>query len=151
MTRTRSLPKFWTVNQTNALGYSSNIASGMPKDTPTHGIYPSNKLGTPTARELFPANEWSLPAGILFWAVVYLSACLLASGAPRLLLGLVPSWGLVATLLIASPIWYWPRYAFALQCLVPFYLVLFSLIGRVGQARGKMSAHSSFDRRAISS
>ena len=142
---------FWTVNQTNALGYSSNIASGMPKDTPTHGIYPSNKLGTPTARELFPANEWSLPAGILFWAVVYLSACLLASGAPRLLLGLVPSWGLVATLLIASPIWYWPRYAFALQCLVPFYLVLFSLIGRAGQARGKMSAHSSFDRRAISS
>lgn len=142
---------FWTVNQTNALGYSSNIASGMPKDTPTHGIYPSNKLGTPTARELFPANEWSLPAGILFWAVVYLSACLLASGAPRLLLGLVPSWGLVATLLIASPIWYWPRYAFALQCLVPFYLMLFSLIGRAGQARGKMPAHSSFDRRAISS
>ena len=143
---------FWTVNQTNALGYSSNIASGMPKDTPTHGIYPSNKLGTPTARELFPANEWSLPAGILFWAVVYLSACLLASGAPRrLLLGLVPSWGLVATLLIASPIWYWPRYAFALQCLVPFYLVLFSLIGRAGQARGKMPAHSSFDRKAISS
>ena len=142
---------FWTVNQTNALGYSSNIASGMPKDTPTHGIYPSNKLGTPTARELLPANEWSLPAGILFWAVVYLSACLLASGAPRLLLGLVPSWGLVATLLIASPIWYWPRYAFALQCLVPFYLVLFSLIGRAGQARGKMPAHSSFDRRAVSS
>lgn len=121
---------FWTVNQPDAIDYRGNIAGGMPKDTPTHGIYPSNKLGTPTARELFPANEWSLPAGVLFWAVVYLSACLLASGAPRLLLGLVPSWGLVATLLIASPIWYWPRYAFALQCLVPFYLVLLSCVGR---------------------
>lgn len=51
------------------------------------------------------------------------------SGSPRrLLAGLVPSWGHVATLLIASPIWYWPRYAFALQCLVPFYLVLFTCV-----------------------
>lgn len=133
---------FWTVNQVDAIGYSGNIAGGVPKNlTPevaaNKGIFPSNKLGIEAAYDLFPSDEWSIPTGILFWAIVYLSVCLLVSGAPRnLLLGLIPSWGLVATLLIASPIWYWPRYAFALQCLIPFYVVLFTCMGQ-GQREGR--------------
>lgn len=125
---------FWTVNQPNVISYTGNIAGGVPRSNPTQGIYPSNRLGSTASYDLFPSDEWSLPTGVLFWVVVYLSACLLASGAARpLLLCLIPSWGLIATLLIASPIWYWPRYAFALQCLVPLYAALFSWLRRSGR------------------
>ena len=37
---------------------------------------------------------------------------------------LLPVLGLLATLLIASPIWYWPRYGAAAQFLIPFYVFL---------------------------
>ena len=45
-----------------------------------------------------------------------------------MLLALAPSLGLIATLLLASPIWYWPRYGAAVQFLLPVYLMFFLLI-----------------------
>ena len=40
------------------------------------------------------------------------------------MLALIPGIGLAATLVIASPIYYWPRYEFAVQLLFPLLILL---------------------------
>lgn len=73
-------------------------------------------------------DSWSVPISWLFWAVLYLSICLLAADKGRWVFALVPSVILVATLVIASPIYYWPRYGAALQFLIPVYVLMFFLL-----------------------
>lgn len=78
-----------------------------------------------------PIDSWSIPISWLFWAVLYLSICLLAAGRDGWVFALIPSIVLVATLVIASPIYYWSRYGAALQFLIPMYaLVFFLLFGK---------------------
>ena len=45
-------------------------------------------------------------------------------GRGKWVLFLVPSLALVGTLVVASPIWYWPRYGAALQFLIPLYIAI---------------------------
>ena len=122
---------WWTINQPNAINYQNNIEGGAPRNNSPEEIsflqiYPKNLLKTDVAENIFPMNEWSIPAGVIFWGVLYFTMCALVSQRARdLLLALTPTVGLVFTLLIASPIWYWPRYALALQLLIPFYGTLF--------------------------
>lgn len=122
---------WWTVNQIDAVGYDSNIAGGMPQNNSSdtlapYDISPSNLLESAAATQLFPMDEWSIPIGWVFWITVYFTICACASKRGHsLVLAISPSLGLIATLLIASPIWYWPRYAFAVQLLLPLYLILF--------------------------
>ena len=73
-------------------------------------------------------DSWSVPISWLFWTVLYLSICLLAAGKGRWVFALIPSIILVATLAIASPIYYWPRYGAALQFLIPMYVLVFFLL-----------------------
>ena len=126
---------FWTVNQPAVNHFASNIASGMPRNTnPQYesgatsiGIYPANKLSIDGLRTYFSQDEWSVPIGMIHWGLMYLALCLVLLNKKRWLLSLVPSFGLFATLLIASPIWYWPRYGATEQFLIPFYLALIVL------------------------
>ena len=122
---------WWTINQPAAITYEENISGGVPRNNrpnelASYGIHPRNLLRFDAAQELFPKDEWSIPAGWTVWALSYLCLCTLVSRGSRVtLLALVPSLGLVTTLLVASPIWYWARYALALQLLIPFYGALF--------------------------
>lgn len=45
-------------------------------------------------------------------------------GRGKWVLFLVPSLALVGTLVVVSPIWYWPRYGAALQFLIPLYIAI---------------------------
>lgn len=123
---------FWTVNIPAAVTNDGNIGGGMPNNFDTNlrddwGIEPKNLFGSDVAYELLPYNVWSVPIGVLFWLIVYLIVCLTIRGLLAPLLSLVPSVGLLLTLIIASPIWYWARYGAACQFLIPFYLFLFYL------------------------
>lgn len=135
---------WWTINQPDAITNEGNISGGVPRtdrpdDLAPYGIRPRNLLGSDAAQELFPMDEWSIPAGWVVWTLAYLCLCTLASRRIRVtLLALVPSLGLAATLLIASPIWYWARYAFALQLLLPFYGALFLWLRPSKGADGSM-------------
>ena len=119
---------FWTVNQPQVYEFN-NIAGGAPKNNTeqlaSYGIDQDAGIQDETVRELFPSDEGSIPIGAIFWLLLFLAASMCLAGRVRWLVVLVPSLGLLATLLVATPIWYWPRYAAAVQFLIPLYALLF--------------------------
>lgn len=74
------------------------------------------------------ADEWSVPAGWILWLMVFALICLAGSQRLSWALVLVPGLALMATLVLASPIIYWPRYALACQLLLPFFACLLARI-----------------------
>lgn len=122
---------FWTVNQSDVYA-KLNIISGVPHNTieaytvylDTYQINAENKLGHDSLRDVFPQDSQSIPISVIFWSVAFLSICLCLSGRARWVIALVPSLALLGTLVVASPIWYWPRYGAAVQFLIPFYVAL---------------------------
>lgn len=122
---------FWVLNQPDA-HTKLNISGGVPRNTvkayaadlDVYQINAENKLGHDSLRNIFPQDSRSIPVSIVFWSVTFLSIYLCLSGRARWVIALVPSLALLGTLIIASPIWYWPRYGAAVQFLIPFYVAL---------------------------
>lgn len=133
---------FWAINQSAANVRDSNIGGGMPvnfhPETDNVGIAAQNKLGSDEARSIFPFDEWAIPASWLNWAVVYLALCVGLLRRKRWLLSFVPTFALVFTLLIASPIWYWSRYEAAVYFLIPFYVGVIVMLLRSGCDRAAL-------------
>lgn len=127
---------FWAVNQPDVLSFGANISSGVPRNTvgayaadlDDYQINAENKLGHDSLRNVFPQDSRSIPVSIIFWSVAFLSICLCLSGRARWVIALVPSLALLGTLIVASPIWYWPRYGAAVQFLIPYYVALIILM-----------------------
>ncbi len=129
---------FWTINQIDTLASNENISGGLPRNLKPlgneAGIHYENKLGSDELRvTLFPLDEWAVPAGIINWAIVYLGICLLLLKRSGWVIGLVPSLGIVMTLLVATPAYYWPRYEAACYFLVPFYIATALMLARSRQ------------------
>ncbi|MDR3962115.1 MAG: DUF6020 family protein, partial [Eggerthellaceae bacterium] len=122
---------FWTVNQP-IVHTRGNISGGVPRNTvETHAadldvyqINADNKLGHDSLRNVLTQDNQSIPISIIFWVVAFLSICLCLSGRARWVIALVPSLALLGTLIVASPIWYWPRYGASVHFLIPFYVAL---------------------------
>lgn len=128
---------FWTINQKAVLESNENVTGGLPRNLKPlgneAGIHYENKLGSDELRAaLLPLDEWAVPAGIINWGIAYLAVCLALLGRKRWLVALVPSLGLVLTLLLATPAFYWPRYEAACYFLVPFYVSMVLLLRAPG-------------------
>ncbi len=129
---------FWTVNTEDQAGWSRNISRGIPRNVnPDYvGQLANFDISTnPMALDehwtsLLPINSWSVPIGWLFWLVMYLVCCLAVAKRGSWIIFLAPSFILLGTLVIASPIYYWPRYGAALQFLIPFFILLFAVLFR---------------------
>lgn len=128
---------FWAVNPGNSDRlWSGNISSGVPRNASAayvdqlvpYGIEPNPAALDESWNSMLPIDSWSIPVSWLFWAVLYLSICLFAEDKGRWVFALIPSIILVATLVIASPIYYWSRYGAALQFLIPMYALIFFLL-----------------------
>lgn len=126
---------FWAVNQPLPRE-AENISGGVPRNTTStyaadldiYQINAENKLGHDSLRDVFTQDNYSVPISIILWVLIFLSICLCLSGRKSWLIALIPSLALLATLVIASPIWYWPRYGAAVQFLIPFYVALVVLM-----------------------
>lgn len=119
---------FWTFNEPKVASYANNIGHGdlqLPDTFAEHDILLPDYRADTQLHRLFPYNGHCIPEGLLFWVLLYLALVLCLQGRWTWLLGLVPSGALMLTLFIASPAWYWPRYACLIQFLIPFYLALF--------------------------
>lgn len=134
---------FWAVNVPEVNRFSANISGGVPKNIDYQdqldllGIHSENKLGDDFFYHIFPKDEWSIPVSWINWVLLYLALCLVLLGRSSWLLALLPSIALTATLVVASPIWYWPRYGAAEQFLIPFYLALVILVIRAASFHRK--------------
>lgn len=119
---------YWSVNQPQVLAYSANISTGVPhniydkESLEAWGIFPQNKLGNDAAYDLLRIDQEFIPIGWLVWFALFAALALFNSRKTVWTISLIPTAAIVATLLIASPIWYWQRYALALQFLLPFYV-----------------------------
>lgn len=124
---------YWAVNVPEVMNYSRNIEQGHPRNIEPEGdedlnrlnIAADNLLRSDIAYDLFPIKTiYGLPLSLINWLVFFLIVCLCVEKRFAWFLGLMPTIGLIATLLLASPIWYWPRYGVAEQIMLPMYLVL---------------------------
>lgn len=126
---------FWTINQPITYAHG-NINDGVPRNTiekyvsdlDIYQINADNKLRYDSLRNVLTQDNQTIPISIIFWAVLFLSICLCLSGRARWVIALVPSLALLGTLIVASPIWYWPRYGAAVQFLIPFYVALIIMV-----------------------
>lgn len=138
---------FWAINQPLVLELD-NIGSGVINNNTkrleeSFEIDASSGIQNDIVRDLFPTNASCIPISWLFWFIAYLATYAIACGKTRWLLVLAPSTLLLGTLLIASPIWYWPRYAAAVQFLLPLFLAIPTLMTRRFVLRKKQRKHFS--------
>ncbi len=128
---------FWAVNTEKLTGWSWNVSPGYPRNMneadaqkliDNFQINPSSLALDSQATSMFPVDSWSAPISWLFWAACYLALLLCLGRKPLWALGLIPSIGVAITLLIATPICYWPRYGAVLQFCFPYFLLLVYLM-----------------------
>lgn len=129
---------FWALNQPIVNNFEGNIVAGVPRN-----IYPENGLGVEglalktvdvnsTQVKLFPYTAKCIPVAYVHWLLIGLALFALIRGNWRRLVVLAPALGLMATLIIASPICYWPRYGLAQQLLLPLFIIM--IFVREGEA-----------------
>lgn len=125
---------YWTVNHPSVVFHQGNINGGVPRtaedprEAPSLGIQPENLFGNDLVYSILPYDNYSIPIGWLTWLLLFVSMVLALAKKAKWILPLIPSLALILSLLIASPIWYWERYAAALQFLLPFYIAMLFVI-----------------------
>ena len=128
---------YWSINQPQALSHNRNIAAGVPRNSQdpvsleAWEIYPQNKLGNDAVHSLLCTDQGFVPVGWLSWFALFAAIALFNCKKSAWFVSLVPTTAIIAALLVASPIWYWERYAVALQFLLPFYVVMLYCTGSV--------------------
>lgn len=115
----------------SGLTYSANISTGVPRNTrdkenlEAWGIFPQNKLADDGVFSLLRNDQRFIPIGWLVWFTLFVALALFNSQKTVWIISLIRTAAIIDVLLIASPIWYWERYAVALQFLLPFYASVF--------------------------
>lgn len=128
---------YWPINQPQVLSHNRNIAAGVPRNSQDPAslevweIYPQNKLGNDAVHGLLCTDQGFIPIGWLSWFALFAAIALFNCKKSAWFVSLVPTAAIIAALLVASPIWYWERYAVALQFLLPFYVVMLYCTGGV--------------------
>lgn len=120
---------FWTVSNPIIWSYDANVSGGgVMNDQAAYrdmlagmGIRFRDLLG-PAGRALRPEDGWSVPVAAAAWVAAAGAVIAADRGCSRSWLPIVPSAALMLTLLVATPIHYWPRYAAALHFLLPLFL-----------------------------
>ncbi|MBS5399814.1 MAG: hypothetical protein KHY08_12050 [Lachnospiraceae bacterium] len=128
---------YWTVNCDEINYYSANITGGIPRNLDSdiyqeelnmYGIKLGGYANDEMLTKAFPVADWAIPIGIINWWVLFVVVFIILKEQNSLMVVLAPTVGLIITLIVASPISYWPRYAAAEQYLLPFYIALFIII-----------------------
>ena len=123
---------FWALNQNLINEYSSNITGGVPRNIYSefsNGL-DGMEIEIPSVDEtskwvdIFPYTGKCIPIAYINWLLVALFIFTFFQWKIDKMLALIPGIGLAATLVIASPIYYWPRYEFAVQLLFPLLILL---------------------------
>jgi hypothetical protein len=95
------------------------------------GIDATSKIPVENIQSILSTDAYLFPIGPLNWGIAFLILCLILQKQKKVLLVLLPGVLLVATLLIASPIWYWPRYESVVEYSIPLFIVLYCCLPNV--------------------
>lgn len=105
-----------------------NIDSSLLTILENLGIDATPKISNANIQSILSFDTYLFPIGLLNWGIAFLILCLILQKQKRVLLILLPSILLIATLLIASPIWYWPRYESVVEYSIPLFVVLYGYL-----------------------
>ena len=91
-----------------------------------HGIWQRNLLENrfTDTRKLFSELDATFPLGAVFWLVLLTAVVALKKGHLPALVAVLPLLSLSATLFLAAPYYYWPRYGYALTLMLPVVIFL---------------------------
>ncbi len=121
---------FWSVNQSVVNGFNTNIQGGVPRNLTTeYGTFVDGLTVKTVDRDsqmvkLFPYDSRCIPVAYAHWLLIGISLAALCRCDWKRLVVLAPALGLIATLIVASPIFYWPRYGFGQQLLIPLFIIM---------------------------
>ena len=120
---------FYTVSQSGVYQYTGSFLMGglrdhIQTDTLKNEIFDVNACRE-GKRVLSPVTK-TIPVGMLLWWTLWLFCFAVIRRHKPIMILLLPGLLVVATLFVATPIAYWPRYALCLQYLLP---ILLGLIG----------------------
>lgn len=120
---------FWTLNQPAINQLDGNITGGVPRNIYTEYQDATMVQFKPVDEtawnvKVFPYRAKCVPVGYINWLLIILVFFAAAKKDWKILMILGASLGIMATLIIASPLSYWPRYGLAEQLLLPLYLIL---------------------------
>lgn len=121
---------YWAPNRWEFCNDVSNLSNGNFNDMVNFGMnayiqqVDMNNLPDNVLYKLFPNSGTVIPLALVNWLVLLAIVLALLAGDSRTVLALAPSLGIIATLLIAAPYYYWPRYGMAQFYLIPLYLYL---------------------------
>lgn len=121
---------YWAPNRWEFCNDGANLSRGNFNDLKYHGLdaeikqVDQNNLPDNVLYKLFPNSGTVIPLALVNWLVLFAVLLAILSGDVKTILALAPSLGIIATLLIASPYYYWPRYGMAQFYLIPLYLYL---------------------------
>lgn len=118
---------FWELNN-----YEGNVAMGVPrtddlKDTfniVTKSLLPENNVFTKKLKNFYSLLTPMPSIALSFWIMLFMILFLFVKNKVRYVLALIPCVGNIATLFIATPITYWPRYGLASIYILPLCLLI---------------------------
>lgn len=109
--------------------FDGNVLAGVlrnvqPDGVGIEGIWTKPVDDNSIWTKIFPYRAKCIPVAYVHWILIGLALFALIRGNWRRLVVLAPALGLMATLIIASPIYYWPRYGLAQQLLLPLFIIM---------------------------
>ncbi len=129
---------FWA--PTHCAFFNSNMPCGNMKSLKEtekygHGIWQRNLLENSfiDTRKLFSELDASFPLGAIFWLVLLTAIVALRKGDLPALVAVLPVLSLDATMFLAAPMYYWPRYGYALTLMLPVVIFLLLQLSREGE------------------
>lgn len=130
---------FWGLSYWELNSYTGNSAMGVPKGPKmlkkNFKIHSGSLLGENSKLNVKLKEYFSLATpmpsvALCLWIALFMILYAIVKGKWRYLLFFIPCLGNIATLLIATPICYWPRYGLSSICMLPVSLLFPYLIGR---------------------
>ena len=124
---------FWSIVSSEFYGFTGNVYMGSLGDLTKNDYYKDKihsiknelkqKLGVDISK-FIPLNAETPPIGLIFWLEMFFLVIFITEKKTRMIVLLLPSFGVMASLFIATPIAYWPRYGLCLFYLVPVLLTI---------------------------
>lgn len=145
---------YWTLNSSAVNNLDGNILYGVPRilnpkytDAAELGIHFKTVDQDAWNVKVFPYLARCVPLSYIHWLLILLLFLSIRRKDWSSIMILGASLGLLSTLLVASPINYWPRYGLAEQFLLPLYLVLLlRLLGNPKMGKWIQSSDSRTER-----
>lgn len=118
---------FWGINYWELNGFTRNLIMGIPKGEKlfdTYQIVAHNCTDENGILQSYFSLRTPIPAiALCLWLALWMIVIGYLKNRTRYLILFIPCIGNILTLMLASPITYWPRYALSFICLLPMCMV----------------------------